>query len=189
MKEDTIRNCILCLIIIFVGVFAWVVAKKQQPKMIYPISAICHVCKCQKSPDKCINECNSPKVCDIMCASQCQSQKSVVGRSPELQQEFEDLNAAYFGGSLTKVEVDLSDQKEDDWIGLTTPCGNGKYCILINAQLTPAPKEREWVLLHETCHVYVYINEKGTPESDPHGQEWQSCMLNLAEKGAFKNIW
>lgn len=182
-----IRNWILCLVIILV---AWIViqtVKDQRAETIYSSSVICHACKCEKPPDKCVNECNSPKICVIMCASQCDGQKSVVGRSPDLTQEFEDLNAKYFGGSLNNVEVDLSNQKEDDWIGLTTPCGDGKYCILINTWLTPAPKEREWVLLHETCHVYIY--EKETPENDSHGPEWQTCMLNLAEKGAFKNIW
>lgn len=154
-----------------------------------PVSApvSCRACKCAKAPDKCISECNSPKMCDIMCAQQCQTQKMEVGRSPELTQEFNDLNAQYFGGGLNNAEVDLSDQKEDDWIGLTTPCGDGKYCILINTRLAPAPREREWVEVHEMCHLYVY--EKGTPESVSHGPEWQACMLKLAEKGAFRDIW
>lgn len=146
--------------------------------------AYCHACQCGKIATKCINECNSPKTCVIMCANQCNEKKMSVGKSPELQEDSNLINARFFGSSLPKITVYISNQKEDDWIGLTVQCGKNAYCITINTILAPAPREQQWVLRHEECHVATFtINEPA------HGDKWEECMINLADKGAFVGVW
>lgn len=149
--------------------------------------AYCHACPCGREAAKCINECNSPKMCTIMCADKCNTKKmanSKTGGSPELQQEFEDTNARFFGGALPATAVYLSNQVEDDWIGETTKDPNGVFDIEIDEPLAPAVREQEWVLRHEMCHVATW-GEKETA----HGAAWQECMVTLANKGAFTNVW
>ncbi len=38
-----------------------------------------------------------------------------------------------------------------------------------------------FTLYHESCHIVTY--------GFGHGPEWQKCMLNLAEEGAFADVW
>ena len=146
--------------------------------------AYCHACRCGKEATKCINECNSPKICTIMCADKCNEKMSTLGAAPDLQWEFDETNVRYFGGSLPKTTVYRSHQKENEWIGITSPCGVKQYCIEINTRLAPAPREQDFTLMHEICHVKTFISDNGT-----HGPLWEQCMLDLANKGAFTGIW
>ena len=52
-------------------------------------------------------------------------------------------------------------------------------------------------VLHESCHIQT-INIIKFPganplyipmEFDQHGEKWNGCMLDLAQQGAFKNLW
>ena len=173
--------CTLFFLLILVAVLLAIPINESSPPR-----AVCHTCVCKQEATKCIRVCNSPTTCPIMCATQCQHQHlSSSGRSPDLTQLFSGINSIYFGGSL-RATVYLTNQKENSWMGDTSICGDKIYCILVNEQLTPAEREREWTVLHEACHVYTL--QKGIDEVS-HGPEWQACMLNLADKGAFRGIW
>lgn len=104
------------------------------------------------------------------------------------QKWFDGINDVYFNNTLppTKVKFDTIDSA---LVGIT-------YCTLnlqtdsysactihINRKYNLAEPVAAETVIHETCHVATYV------EREDHGPRWQTCMLDLAKRGAFKGVW
>lgn len=58
--------------------------------------------------------------------------------------------------------------------------------ILVESSYHRIPKVAKMTLLHEMVHVHLYVLGRGRVE---HGPVFDACMLTLAGKGAFRNLW
>lgn len=103
-----------------------------------------------------------------------------------LKDDYVHFNNGYFDGKLPDIPVVYKSVENAD-IGDTT-CqwtsdGDTACSIFVNAYYDRDEREADMTLLHEMCHVAV------TPSFDQHGPVWQNCMHNLANAGAFDNLW
>ena len=141
-----------------------------------PISTVVH----KKS-----HPCCSAKAC----AEQHHHEKtSEVSNAPftdqELQAWYEGFNADYFINQLPKnVRVVWGDLTPSELMGLTERSDAG-FLITIDRKTNPTKRGAEWTAVHELCHVKTWEAH----ELD-HGPKFQSCMIQLADKGAFEGIW
>ena len=105
---------------------------------------------------------------------------------------YDYINAEYYGDTLPKASIRFVPN-------LTGPDDNGKNVpaleeyiptdppqILIDNSLRDFPTITFLYEIHESCHIYV---DKHTPEFEQHGPNFQKCMLDKAERGAFKDLW
>lgn len=69
--------------------------------------------------------------------------------------------------------------------------GTHWYKIYISPTFNLTTTDERETVLHEACHVKMWeIAEKHElPYDGGHGPEWQACMLDLAKKGAFADLW
>ncbi|MGH7744615.1 MAG: SprT-like domain-containing protein [Candidatus Dormibacteria bacterium] len=109
------------------------------------------------------------------------------GRSPELMGEYDAFNVMYFSAKLPRVDVQVSNEKNSEWMGRTDECGSRCFLITISSPWNPSPREQSFTLLHEMCHVKMAV--ENINEFNMHGPKWQECMLELANKGAFNQLW
>jgi len=104
----------------------------------------------------------------------------------QLQRWYEGANEEYFANKLPKnVTVKWGDLSWDNDIGLTQHRPDGSYTITIDPKENPARSEALLTLFHETCHIATW----NSGFLDVHGPPFQTCMLRLAEKGAFQDLW
>jgi|SRR5690242_1273013 len=109
------------------------------------------------------------------------------GGAPDLTDDYNRLNFEYFKASLPPVTIQRIDDKEMPWLGYTIQCGPRCFQISINSAWAPAQVSQEETLIHEMCHVKLYVD--GSSELQAHGPAWQSCMLERAKRGALKFLW
>jgi len=174
-----------------------------------PKQGVCHTCQCDTHAEKCIKECGSKKICVMACAHDCKMKAAGiskcpaprrmrqaannVGPSPYLTGVYQADNVMYFGARLPDVRVLVSDEVDNDprtadiartdiLYGPTK-----KFQITVFTHWAPANKTQEEALKHEECHIL--LEENDIVELNQHGSLWQMCMLNLAEKGAFSELW
>jgi hypothetical protein len=111
----------------------------------------------------------------------------VVVETPEvndtvLKQDYLDYNYGYFGNRLPKdtiVMLGPAYAYGRENLGLTVHWN--EYIIEINPKYHLTQKQADITLLHEMCHVANW--------GKYHSPEWQACMLDLAEQGAFSDLW
>lgn len=111
-----------------------------------------------------------------------------------LLNDFRDYNDRYFYGALRNVTIKLTDLSAYDQMGLTESRSNGTFVISIDIATNPVWKEADLTLLHEMCHVKLKDSINLVPgetnkDWDSHGSGFQSCMIHLAEHGAFNGLW
>jgi len=111
---------------------------------------------------------------------------------------FDYYNETYFLGQLPNAEVveeDIIDSKPNHVFMADTEhaLGGHWYKIRISPTYNPTLNEEVLSISHESCHILIwerYEKEgKGADYQENHGTAWQNCMLNLAEQGAFKDVW
>lgn len=96
------------------------------------------------------------------------------------------FNHQYFQDELPKTVVITKTLDDDRFMALTF-YENGRYHIALNPRYNISTKVERMNILHESCHIRMFV--EGEEEFDDHGPKWQSCMLELAEKGAFASLW
>ena len=102
-------------------------------------------------------------------------------------------NETYFQNQLPNIPVtwdNLGQDKNGNLImgdtAESTP-DNVVISIRLDRYTNVTAGETIMTLRHEECHVKV---DPSLPaDADPHGAEFQSCMISLAEAGAFKGWW
>ena len=107
-------------------------------------------------------------------------------------------NELYFDNALPKDVIVVAEEAPDSapghfYYGETShSVGSHWYKMFVSPKHNTSVDLEEETVLHESCHIKIWEKHErmGTPYAgDEHGPEWQACMLDLAEQGAFKNIW
>ncbi len=101
------------------------------------------------------------------------------------------LNEKYFNSELPATIVvshNLHDDRFQALTDTTTEHGVVYYHLMFNPKYNISTKTEQLNLFHELCHVRQMINNE-VDSLDDHGPHWQSCMLELAKKGAFRDLW
>ena len=107
-------------------------------------------------------------------------------RQQELSQWYLGYNHQYFQDELPQDTVLSRDLHDDRFMALTTYV-DGRYHIQINPRYNESRKSERIDILHESCHVLMFI--ENDYELDDHGPHWQACMHRLAHQGAFESLW
>jgi len=95
-------------------------------------------------------------------------------------------NEKYWGGELPNDVVITRNLHDDRFMAITVPTGRS-YEIDLNMKYLPSPKEEKETLLHETCHIQIFVED--TPEINDHGPKWQACMHRITKEGAMEDLW
>ena len=95
-------------------------------------------------------------------------------------------NHEYFQDELPKTVVITKTLNDDRFMALTF-YENGAYHIALNPKYNFSTKIERENLLHEMCHIRIFVEHD--EEFEDHGPKWQACMLELAKKGAFADLW
>ena len=105
-----------------------------------------------------------------------------------LQSEYKETNKQYFNNKLPSVKIVfiknlLASDKEPSMA--STWCNpQGFNCdIEIDPDKNKINRVMMMTLYHEECHIFLWVKKID------HGREFQSCMLRLAEQGAFEDYW
>jgi predicted SprT family Zn-dependent metalloprotease len=104
--------------------------------------------------------------------------------SPPLTHQYRKYNHEFFEDKLPKdLIVYWGPAGGDHFIAYTYHLGEPDVWIEMNPKYNLASTETFLNLLHEMCHVSV------GQTFDAHGPKWQKCMHNLADVGAFDDLW
>lgn len=107
-------------------------------------------------------------------------------------------NELYFDNKLPKDVTVVAEEAPDTapnhfFYGETSHAVSTHwYKMYVSPKHNTSVDLEEETVLHESCHIKVwekYENRGVVYGGGEHGPEWQACMLNLAEQGAFKDIW
>jgi hypothetical protein len=112
--------------------------------------------------------------------------------SEMLLSEYEFYNRKYFNSMPAIVDIQYGDLTVRSEMGATRKRDDGSYLIIIDKSTNPILKTADFTLLHEMCHIKLNGTSEiaiGSKELDIHGPAFQTCMLDLATRGAFKDIW
>jgi hypothetical protein len=111
----------------------------------------------------------------------------------DLQKMYDAYNDSYFNGNLPEAPVywvDIPKDGDEYIMGNTYENITSKtYFIEIDTKSNITSMTYDLTLLHEMCHVATMdamVNKYGETQHGPH---FQKCMLQLAENGAFNNLW
>lgn len=63
---------------------------------------------------------------------------------------------------------------------------DGTWLIIVDEKTNPTQRQADMSLIHEMCHQYVYILHKPIGLED---EDIQSCMINVANQGGFRDRW
>ncbi len=104
----------------------------------------------------------------------------------DLASAMDDLNHMHFLDQLPPIGIVIVNRMTASGLGAMgyTHCIDGdiKQCtIYLSKEQNASERTMIFTLFHETCHVVTI--------GDGHGSKWQSCMVRLATKGAFENVW
>lgn len=110
-----------------------------------------------------------------------------------LQRWYDSDNEIYFQSQLPNIPVtwdNLGHDKSGNLIMGDTAermPDNVAISIRLDRYTNVTAGETIMTLRHEECHAKV---DPSLPaDADPHGAEFQSCMIGLADAGAFKGWW
>jgi hypothetical protein len=102
-----------------------------------------------------------------------------------LDQWYKDANEEYFANRLPKrVTIHWGDLTQTESMGTVIHYTNGTWAITIDRTTNQTQGEALLTGYHEMCHMVA--KDFGL---DTHGPKFQSCMVHLAEAGAFKELW
>ena len=101
-----------------------------------------------------------------------------------LEKDYEVFNQDYFLGQLPPANVEWANLTDQHDMGMTWVDQAGARQIRVDKSTNPVLKQAEMTLLHEMCHV-----KTDAKELDSHGLKWQACMVDLADHGAFHDLW
>jgi hypothetical protein len=114
------------------------------------------------------------------------SGKEIVGYKQADQREdlvkwYDGYNEEYFLNQLPSARVEWGEMGN---MGVTYEEAGGPL-IVISEKYHPSFKEAQMTLLHEMCHVKL----RNDHYFDIHGPPFQQCMHDLANQGAFDDLW
>jgi hypothetical protein len=126
------------------------------------------------------------------CASQIEHDRIPDDYKPttgKLWAEYRAINELAFDGGLPEKETSIELTELDGDMGdVIMPTDGGPYYIHIDRKRHPLEKEAEITLIHEVCHQYDQIH-KISEGLDSHGVGFQNCMLHVAQRGGFNDLW
>jgi hypothetical protein len=93
---------------------------------------------------------------------------------------YNGYNEQYFLNQLPAARVEWGEMGN---MGITYM--GASPLIVISEKYNPSFREAQMTLLHEMCHVKL----SPVLVFDDHGPEFQQCMHNLANEGAFDELW
>jgi hypothetical protein len=109
----------------------------------------------------------------------------------QLQTEYDQDNAKYFGGQLPPAVIRLAEIPPDDkgnyFLGDSGRGLFGAFEIRVDPRWNPAEQTAHATLFHEECHFYSW--EKTGDFDSEHGASWQECEQKLLDAGAMKEIF
>lgn len=98
---------------------------------------------------------------------------------------YADANEQFFLGQLPKeVLVEWSDLTAIQDMGLTSKRSDGSFSIILDRRTNTTFRVARMTEYHEICHVKTW----GQGDFD-HGIQFQTCMVQLANQGAFEGLW
>ena len=110
-----------------------------------------------------------------------------------MKQSFRRFNQEYFHGSLPTPGFKISRSSKNlgyfRWIGNTLADGTIEYTYFIacSKYYDRPMKDLENTMLHEMCHLWVFINYPNTTEPT-HGPIWQSIAKRITKASNNKYI-
>jgi hypothetical protein len=120
------------------------------------------------------------------------SQDDAAGSTPteaKLLQAYKTMNERYFFNlPVSKTGISLLDLSKENEMGRITQRYDGTWLIEIDTKTNPTEKQAEMTLVHESCHQEDTVQGKNEG-LDGHGEAFQTCMLNKAQDGIFKDLW
>jgi hypothetical protein len=109
--------------------------------------------------------------------------------------EYQEYNKMYFGNTLPYVTLEYTrilDKDGEHDVMADVSHNASSYHIRIDKEFNPILKIADISLLHEICHIKLDASGEvpltGTDE-EAHGAKFQSCMMDLAARGAMKDLW
>ena len=117
----------------------------------------------------------------------------IVDHSPtlgELVNAYRTLNDDYFYGGLpiSKTTIVLGDLTAQDDTAMIEIRDDGTWLITIDRGMHKTEKQAEMSLIHEMCHQEDFQG-KANEGLDGHSYAFQACMVSVAERGGFKDLW
>jgi len=111
---------------------------------------------------------------------------SEIFTNQQLKSWYDVFNEEYFSDQLPKdTFINWADLHEEHAMALTRHLGDGHWVIRMDRGTNTTERVVEMTILHESCHVSVGPHA----EFDDHGSKFQNCMMGLALRGAFRDIW
>ncbi len=97
-------------------------------------------------------------------------------------------NEEFFRNKLPKnPRIDLL---EEQYMASTVCSDDGKDCVVkFNLKYVAARRVADFTILHEMCHIKTWgkdVDDFG--QEIVHGKLWRSCMLQIDQRGAFREI-
>jgi hypothetical protein len=113
---------------------------------------------------------------------------TISGQTRDLDQWYAGYNHKYFQDELPK-NTEITTTLNDDRFMALTLFSHDHFHIDINLKYNISTKTQRINLLHESCHILVFVEHDDDPEFDDHGPHWQRCMHSLADQNAFNDLW
>lgn len=109
---------------------------------------------------------------------------------PRLSAAFQEYNHDYFHNELPpNTRIWMHDLTPQDWLGhLEFDPFNQRWTISIDVEAHPTEKQAEMTLVHEMCHEWDHVHDINEGE-DGHNSAHEDCMLSVAKKGGFHDLW
>jgi SprT-like family len=106
----------------------------------------------------------------------------------DMYSDYADVNEQYFLGQLpAEIHIQFVDYLTNDQgvplMGWTL-CIADHCTIKLDKKQNPNERVAEFTLYHEMCHIDTLGKDL-----DIHGPKFQSCMLDLASRGLFHDLW
>ena len=100
------------------------------------------------------------------------------------------INDNYYEGKLPPISFEFVKDLKDYWGNpvMASTSRQAPFHMKMDARLKDMPPVAIETLYHETCHVELESTNRVDPLDD-HGPNFQACMLDKAERGAFRDIW
>lgn len=110
---------------------------------------------------------------------------------------YNEINSIYYNNELPKDTIVTAGEDPKPREGVLIfgdtyhTIGTHRYRITISAKNNRVSAEELFTVYHETCHVKVWENKEKVNEvyDGGHNTDWQNCMLDLAQRGAFATLW
>ena len=97
-------------------------------------------------------------------------------RQADLHERYEQINGAYFSGSLPDAYVHWSHL--ENAVGQTYTYKDGSVRIALDLGSISSEADVQEALRHESCHVKTHRDVQAATQ-DPHGPLFEACMLRF----------